>query len=190
MSLTGSHKNQYVDQVYRMITSLPALSLSPLHTLSTTKHCPKLQKPKMKHFGWKIPQFLSSDIANSFPLSLPLSNTSNPPITLEHSIDPLRFLSPFVAQTHFLIHQLKSENSGNLSPWIPLFFFCSLYSIAQSLSFFKYTIIYSFSHNTHLVVALWVYCREIYEPSVGMVLFLTVFIILSIYFIKILLQIS
>ena len=116
MSLTGSHKNQYVDQVYRMITSLPALSLSPLHTLSTTKHCPKLQKPKMKHFGWKIPQFLSSDIANSFPLSLPLSNTSNPPITLEHSIDPLRFLSPFVAQTHFLIHQLKSENSGNLSP--------------------------------------------------------------------------
>ena len=116
MSLTGSHKNQFADQVYRTVTSLPALSLSPLHTLSTTKHCPQLQKPKMKHSGWKIPQFLSSDNANSFPLSLPLLNTSNPPITLEHNIDPLRFLSPSVAPTHFPIHQLKSENSGNLIP--------------------------------------------------------------------------
>ena len=59
MSLTGS-------QVNRTVTSLPALSLSlslslsPLHALSTTKQCPQLQKPKMKHSGWKIPQFLSA----------------------------------------------------------------------------------------------------------------------------------
>ena len=51
MSLIGSHKNQLQIRCTERSPSLPALSLSLslLHALSTTKHCPQLQKPKMKH---------------------------------------------------------------------------------------------------------------------------------------------
>ena len=79
MSLIGSHKNQLQIRCTERSPSLPALSLSlslsPLHALSTTKHYPQLQKPKMKHKYQNLSAQKPSIINRS---ELWLENTSVP----------------------------------------------------------------------------------------------------------------